>query len=443
MIESANTLQVFDQLFATTQNNVNNANTPGYAKQRLATVSLAFDPALGLPGGVTAGQIQSSRDLYAEQDVRQQNQAWGRADQQSTDLQRIEPVFDISQDAGIPGALSQFFQNVSSWSMAPNDTVARQTVIDSAGTVAAQFTQSANSLGNASSAIDQETGGAVGAINNLAGQICQLNAVLRSDARNQSDPGIDAQMQSTLENLSEYVNFTALKQSDGTVEVLAGGQTPLVIEDRQYTISADMSGAQTVIRDSNQNDITAQIQSGRLAGLLDTKNNLLPSYMSGLNQLASGFADSVNGLLAAGVDTNGNSGAALFSYDPTSSAATLAVTSITPDELAGAVPAAPGGNGNALNLAALGNSPQINGMSFTAYYGELAGRVGQAVQDAKNAQQTTNDLLVQARSLRSDVSGVSLDEEAANLIQYQRAYEANAKLVTVLDELTNTTINLL
>jgi flagellar hook-associated protein 1 FlgK len=81
-------------------------------------------------------------------------------------------------------------------------------------------------------------------------------------------------------------------------------------------------------------------------------------------------------------------------------------------------------------------------MTFIQAYGSLASEVGQAVQQATNNQTTQNDLLIQARAMRSAISDVSLDEEATRLMTYQRAYEATAKLVTTLDSLTQTTINM-
>ena len=256
-------------------------------------------------------------------------------------------------------------------------------------------------------------------------------------------------MQNALENLSEYVDFTTLPQSNGTVTVMVGGQTPLVIGDNAYALSSGTASQGTstesisVLSSSGQ-DITDQIQGGRLGGELDTANNLLPSYIGQLNTLASSFAQAVNGVLAGGVDQNGNAGAALFAYDATNPAQTLSVTSITPDQLAAASSTAPGGNGNALALAALASSPtQVNGMSFTGYYGQLASQVGQDIQNATNQQQTSSDLLAQARTLRTNISGVSLDAQATNMIELQQGYDANAQLVTILNQLTQETINMI
>jgi len=86
---------------------------------------------------------------------------------------------------------------------------------------------------------------------------------------------------------------------------------------------------------------------------------------------------------------------------------------------------------------------KIDGVSFSEFYGQLAGSVGGKLNDAKNSQQVQQSLLAQAKDLRDQYSGVNLDEEAAILIQFQRAYQATSRFITVLDQLSQDTINLL
>jgi flagellar hook-associated protein 1 FlgK len=157
------------------------------------------------------------------------------------------------------------------------------------------------------------------------------------------------------------------------------------------------------------------------------------------------LADQVNTTLANGVDANGAvPTTGLFSYNAANGvAASISVNPLTPDQIAAALPSAPGGNGNALQLAALGDATVVNGSTLTQFYGFLAGRVGQDLSTSKDTQDTQQQLLIQAQNLRQQTSGVSLDEEATRLIQFQRAYQATSKLIGVLDTLTQTTIDLI
>ena len=111
--------------------------------------------------------------------------------------------------------------------------------------------------------------------------------------------------------------------------------------------------------------------------------------------------------------------------------------------VAAASATAPGGNGNALSISALGSGPQVNGYSFIGFFGQITARVGTELNAAKDGVDTQQSLVAQARSLRSQLQGVSLDEEAVHLVELQRAYQAAARIVTVLDDLTQTTIDML
>jgi flagellar hook-associated protein 1 len=126
-------------------------------------------------------------------------------------------------------------------------------------------------------------------------------------------------------------------------------------------------------------------------------------------------------------------------------AQTLSLTGITSAQLAAIDPGPPSvSNGTALALAGLAtpSSPadKLNGQSFIEYYGGVAATVGRAVSTATSNKSLHADMVAQARELRQQSSGVSLDEEAVHLLEYQRSYQAAAKLVTTLDALTQTVI---
>jgi len=134
----------------------------------------------------------------------------------------------------------------------------------------------------------------------------------------------------------------------------------------------------------------------------------------------------------------------LFQYDAaTGSAATLTVTAIQPADIAAARKTAPGGNGNALDLAALASSPLVDGFTLTQYFGNLETRIGRDVSTAKDDEKTQQSLVDQTRSMRAELSSVSLDEEAAVLMQIQRQYQATGKMLNVLNDLTDTLMSIL
>jgi len=440
IINTATAFKVFSQAMETTENNVVNSSTPGYAKQVATFIALPFDPSVGLPGGVAAGPVESTRSAFAEQAVRSQQSQLGYQQQVSTDLTQLQNYYDPSDTTGVPASLDALFGSFSALSVSPNNTNARQAVITQAQQVAQSFQQTATGLGTAANDENQQTGGVVSQINQLATQIAAINGQSQGHAYMGTDAGVDASLTSDLEQLSQLVNFTALKQPDGSVTVYMGNQTPLVIGPTAQTITANFSSQQTQILDGEGNDITGELTGGSLGGLLQVSNTQIPAYVSDMNTLAQSVADQVNTTLFNGVDQNGAAPTTnLFSYDATVGAATtLTLNSLTPDQIAAALPDAPGGNGNALALAQLANATPVNGSTFDAFYGQASAKVGTDLSDANAYVSTDQQLLTQSQTLRNNISGVSLDQEAANLISFQAAYNATAKLLSVLNNLTET-----
>ncbi len=442
---AANSMKAYEEALTIIQNNVTNATTPGYVRQQVDFVALAFQPDLELPGGVKAGQLISSRNGFSERAVWQQSERYGTQNQLTTQLSQLEPAFDVGEGAGVPGALDRLFGAFSQWSVTPNDIPARQNVLRQAADVASAFRFNATAIADAADNSRREIASTVDEINSIAADIRDLNTEFRKDFRRQNDAGLNASLYSALEDLSQLVDFNVLPQSDGTVQILVGGQTPLVIGDRTFEISADLSGTPAEILDYDGNTITSQIHQGRLRGSLEFNNNKLPAYTSELDRMAAAFADTVNAALAGGLDLNDQPPAVdLFSYAAAGGAAlTIQVTGITPEQLAGADVAAPGGNGNALNLAGLSNREVLDGFTATELYGQLSARVGGDITAAQADERSSQLLLSQARYLRERESGVNLDEEAALLMQYQRAFQATAQLIRTINELTELTMSIM
>lgn len=437
-------LQNYQRGISVVQNNVVNASTPGFARRRQSFVPKDFTPESGLMGGSRLGDRESFRTEFIEQGVRRQNTLLGRFAQLSLNLSQIEPLFDISGQTGIPAALNNFFGSLSALSVTPNDAGARQNVIAQAAHVAQAFQGTSNGLRSVESDARQQVSATVGKINVLAAQVRDFNSRVRENAGTADDAGLDARLHSTLEDLSNLVNIQVLRQDDGTVTILLGGQTPLVIGENHYEIEADLSQVAPVIRDVNGNDVSYLASAGRLGALLEVTGAILPGLVADLNRLGQSVSDSVNLTLAAGLDQSNLAGQPLFTYNvPEDAARTFAVTGLTGTQIAAADVSAPGGNGNALNLAALGRTPQVDGETFASFFGRIAGSAGRDLAAAQDGESSHSQLIAQARVIREQQQGVSLDEEATHLVELQRSYQAAARMVTVLDELTRTTIEML
>jgi flagellar hook-associated protein 1 FlgK len=368
----------------------------------------------------------------------------GHARQRSQDLGVVETQFDLTSQFGIASGLNQFFNSFSQLAVNPNDSVARQGVLDQAGQVATSFNQAAVGLQNVSVNIDRQTQDTVSAINRLAEQIAGLNHVYRATAGASTDAGLEAQLNAALEELSGLVNYSLVRTPDGAANVYLGGQTILVIGDRLRPVSADLSTPQTVLLDVTNNDITGQLTGGRIGALIQEKNVTIPGYLAQLNTLAQSFADSVNTTLAQGVGRDGLPPPAdLFLYSAAGAAGSIEANGLTPDQIAAAYATAPSGNGNAIAVAQLGSQPLAGGFTFTQAFGNLGAQVGRDMAVARNDRNQYSDTLAQARQFRQEQTGVSLDEQAALLLQCQQNYQAITKLITIVDDMTESVLNMI
>jgi flagellar hook-associated protein 1 FlgK len=457
---ASQSLEAFQRAIDVTQNNVTNVNSPGYADQVPQLVSQAYQSNTGVSGGGVQELTQDTRSSYADTAVQQQLSLQGMYQQLQTTLAPLQNVFDVSSSSAIPSALNQLFQSFSALSSDPSNTNYQSAVIDAAQQTASAFQQAAVQLGQIQTSTTNDIQTTVTQINQDAAAIQSYNQQIAKNS--QPDAGLSAQLESSLENLSGLANIQVLNGVGGTVTVLLGGQTPLVEGTQMNAIQAVNNTASNSgnpgaapnisIEDSNGNDITSQITSGGLAGLLSVRNNLLPSLIGGgqqvggLNTLAQGLADSVNNVLAQGSTTTTppyQPGSPLFTYNsssPAGMAQSLAVSStITPSQLAAANPGPPFvANGAALTLAGLDSSTPgpISGQGFTQYFASLTATVGNAVNNATTASTAQSQLVAQAKSLQQQVSGVSLDQEAVRLVELQSSFQAASKVVTVIDNLT-------
>jgi flagellar hook-associated protein 1 FlgK len=445
LLNASNALNVFEQEFSTIQNNIANANTPGYADQNVTLVADSFDPSHGLDGGLSTGPLANTRSEYLEQTVRTQTSLLGSAGQQAADLAPLQTLFDLTSGTGVAGSLNSFFNSFSALSVNPNDAVARQNVITQATAVASSFNQAAGGINTAAHNVEQETNNSVATINQIAGDLASINQRFAANPGASADAGLSAKVNSDLENLSEVANFTVL-HTNGQINVYLGGQTPIVLGTQSYNVAADFSTSQTILRDSQGNDVTSQITGGQLGAQIQENNVILPGYMGSFNTLAQTFADTVNNQLAQGVDQNGNPPVNnLFTYNTSADAAfTLGVTPGFTGSQIGAAPAsAPGGNGNALAVGQLANAGTVNGFTFTQAFGNLGQQVGADILNAKNGQAEQQSLVTQAQTQRAAVSGVSYNTEAAKLLEFQQAFTAVSKVVTTLNSVTAALMNMM
>lgn len=460
-VQSAgNSLSAFEQAINTIQANVSNASVDNYTAQSPAL-------ATSWAGVVYQGSVDA-RNSYAERAVWDTRQNLGMATAQSDNLTLIQGQFDVSGATGIPGALSKMYSAFSAWATSPSDTVARNQVLVATKQVAQAFNKASVSLTQSAQQLSTQIDNSIDQINNLSEEIAAVNKQIGENGG--TNPALQSKLYGDLQSLSNLASVAVHFEKNGTATVLLNGQIPLVVGSTVSKLAADypsdpsaipanLSAMRSVkITVNNGEDVTAAaMEGGQLAGLIDVRNNVVPSLIGSqtqngsLNDMAKAIADRVNTILQSGQSSSSVSGKPLFQYTsgaPTAVALSLSVDdTVTASDLQANLPGTPAvANGVPNALAGLANSSdpadQVNGSSYTDFYSKLAATVGSQAASAAATKSSQTDQLTQAESLRSQISGVSLNEQAAMLMQYQQAYQAVSQLVSVVNNLTGYLMNM-
>jgi flagellar hook-associated protein 1 FlgK len=290
-------------------------------------------------------------------------------------------------------------------------------------------------------------------INDYGAQIAQLNVTIsQATAQNQQANDLMDRRDVLIDKLSALANVSVVNKSDGTVNV-AIGTSDLVVGTDHFTLTQSGMAAR------------GDLQSGELSGVLQAKS-AVNGYLTDLDNLASATIQQVNAVHAGGVGADGitypggagldgSTGVAFFTGTDAQTIGVNAVLVANPQKLAAAAipapPAAagaappPGDASNANTLAAIENtfltSGPLNGQTLGGFYQNVVSNAGAKSASAKTASDSAQANLTQLTQQRSSVSGVSTDTEMVNMMKYQRAYEASARVVTTMDSMLNTLIN--
>jgi flagellar hook-associated protein 1 FlgK len=419
---------------------------------------VASDPiaedSLTLGTGVTLQSIESIRDPILESQIQQETQTQGQLNALVSALAQTQTSF-TSTTGDIGSAISSFFDSINELSTSPTDLSLRQGVLTAADNLATAFNTAANNLTTQRTSLDGSVVQAVGQINQLTQQVAQLDTQISNlqNAGESAGTFID-QRTEAIDQLSSLVDVSVIPTGN-TITLTTANGTALVTGQQSFALSTQQndSGHQDVY--SQGKDITSTIVSGQLGGLLQARDQQIPAIQTQLDTLAAGLANTVNGVQTSGYDLNGDAtgstgpdGVAqtpiyLFTPHATSgAAASLSVAITDPSLIAASSDGTVGSSGNAEAMYALSNQTVISGQTPSNYYSGIVFNVGNAASNVSAEQTASNSVLQQLSDQRSSISGVSLDQEAANMVEYQQAYAASAQVVTAINDMMYATIQM-
>lgn len=432
----------------TTSNNIANVNTPGYSRQRpdLEETPPIQIGQIAFGTGVDLSEVVSLRDSILDLRVNQETQQQGKLNSFLGTAQQIQSLFNETNGTGLQGDLSAFFNSLSQLSANPSDLNLRQAVLTSGQNLASAFNQTSAALTAIQRNVDLSVTQTVTQINTLTQQIATVNAQVSAATTAGQNPGpfID-QRQQLMNQLSNLVDISEINAGNGSVTLTTTSGAPLVVGNQTFALTTQpdaTTGLQHVF--SQGTDITAKISGGELAGQLQIRDQEIPGIQNSLDTLASSLANSVNTQHQAGFDLNGAAGGNFF-VPPTGvagAASSLAAAIADPAKIAASGDGTPGDNGNVNAILALQNQAIVNGQTPVNAYANLVFQIGNDMQTAQTTQQAGGQVLAQLQNLQGGVSGVDINEESANLIRFQNAYQASAQVASVVNSLLETTINM-
>ena len=427
--------------------NVANVNTPGYSRKRIIYAPGPYEqrPYGMLGTGAQIERVESIRDLFLESRIGQEYQAKGFYEGQQYGVSQLETIVGATDGSGIPDQLSKFFDSFLELAGDPSSSSLREVTITQGQQLAQRIQSSAarlDSLDEANRALVEDS---VNTVNSLLNDIAKVNVKLQPLLKQGMDGGpLYDERQQLLNQLNEEMSVQVSEdQSHNMVITTTSGRLLLMgTEVTGLSTQKTMDGT-TVLHEGM--DITSEINGGKMGGLLDFQQSTLASTRAALNSLAAELVSTVNAAHHNGVDLNGDEGGDFFSATAGNEARTISVAVTDYRKLAAAAPGGGVGDGtNAqamadlrdLKVAGLGNE------TFGDYYSQIVFDVGMASKGIQSNLDLQDQILRQLEDQRESVSGVSLDEEAVNLMQYQRSYQASSRLLQVLDSLLEETLNI-
>jgi flagellar hook-associated protein 1 len=432
----------------TTGQNIANANTPGYSRQ---TVDLTERNPLTVQTSTVTGQsaqlglgvdittISRVRDQFLDTSYRDQNTQTSGDNTASTLLGQVQAALNEPSSNGLSNALGQFWQSWNALQTEPTGSGsagALQAVLGQGAAVAQGLNTLSQQLSSVESQVSSQfstlTDTSSGPVASDANQIATLNvqiAQAQSAGTNAND--LLDQRDNLIDDLSQYSNVYVSPQSNGMVNVYFGQSAITEASGGTSTIPALVSGSTADTTPASQNLTEANLSGsgGTLGSLLKlydstTGTGQVATYSSTLDGIANTLATTVNQAIST-ADSSGPSAPAFFTSTSGTTPITAADIEVNPAVSTTSTP---------YTAAEAGAVAQLSTGSANSDYNAFVTQIGGDVQTAQNAQQTSQSLLTAISQQRQSVSGVSLDEEMTNLITYQQAYQASARVMSTIND---------
>lgn len=451
----------------TAGHNVANANTPGFSRQVVKMVASEPIEALSLnrstiPGqmgqGVEFTEVKRIREAFLDKQFANENKSFGEWTVRQDTLEKLEAIINEPSDTGLRQVLDNFWNSWQELSKQPDNLETRAVVKESALAVTDAFNHAAKQLNDLASDLNDNVSVKVTQVNTTLKQIAGLNnEIFRVEGLGNNANDLRDQRDLLVDELSKVINVSVQEESGG-YRVKMGNQDLVVAS---VATEFDESTASSAY--------PSDLNSGELYGLMLSNQRYVSEYKNQLNSMVSTIVTAVNTAHKEGytlqdpptkggdffspiADFSTAAGTMKVSANITDSVENIAASSRTYIDANGVERVVKGNNEQALKLAGIKNQKYnfdgsgvtkiiLNGGTFDEFLRAVVSEIGVQTQEAQRQVSNQKILVDQVEARRQSVSGVSLDEEMADMIKYQHAYNAAARALTTFDEMLDKVIN--
>jgi flagellar hook-associated protein 1 FlgK len=446
--------------------NLANVNNPAYARQRLAlATSVAVPTPFGLQGtGAEAAGIVRLRSDLVDRQVTGEASARGFLEAQQLALQYAQAnlgqeidrrasgtagtgaTSGVGGQHGIADGLTNLFNAFQSLSTQPTSLTERQVTLQRAADLASRFNQVDRRLENLRGALDDALQADVAAANALLAEIAGLNDQIATAEINSAGLANDLRdlRQAKIESLAKLANLTTTAGANGAVDISIGGVALVTGKTVEDVLETYHGGSGELLVQARTGGALA-LAGGSMAGTIDARDGALATLRREVNTLAATLIAQVNAIHATGFSLTGSTGADFFTGTDAADIAVNAALLADPALVqAAGGPGAVGDNQVALALAQLGSTklPGLGDRTLTEHFSGTVAGLGQALAAVNGGLEDQTLVDEMLRRQRESLSGVSLDEEMTDLVKFQKAFAASAKLIATVDEMLEAVIGM-
>jgi flagellar hook-associated protein 1 FlgK len=455
----ARSLAVQQEEMTISGQNLANVNNPAYADEQLVvSESDPTETAIGDEGtGVEMTGITSTRNPLLDYQIQAEASVTGSFTAQQTNLQYAEAYLDeqISSTTssatadspnGLAADLSSMFDAFSGLAGTNVSSPAlRLQAVEAAQNVATDLNNLSTQLSGVQKDLNTSITNDVASANQDLTTIATLNQqIVEAQASGGSAEQLVDQREQTLENLAGLANFSSTTETNGAVDISIGGVSMVSGINVTNNLQAYDPGNGNLLVKAQTGGTSITLTGGSIEGEITARDGALATLQSNLNTLASQLITNVNSIYSVGYDLNGNTGQDLFTGTNASDIGVNSNVANDPSQFQASGTGAPGDDSVALELAQLGNQ-EITGLgnqTFSANYAQTVSDLGSSISSVNDNLSASQGVAQTLSTDRANASGVDLDTEMTNLIQYQKSYEASAELITTLNEMLQTVVNM-